>query len=128
VGYSHNLTPDSPWIVELGGGLFWDWTEVQLAEASETTAAEVKDSVILPYIHTVLGYQLSRKWAVYLGGDGTYLQEDSMISAGPYASFNISDSWQASGGYKIYGRDIATDSLANNVRYDVPWLSVSYLW
>jgi membrane-associated phospholipid phosphatase len=124
----YNLTPASPWDVKLGAALSYQHIEMGLATASGSTNAEVKDGVILPFLSTIVSYQINHKFSVGIEAEGIYLSEDSALNTGVFLNYRISDRWDFTAGYSYYVRNIDTSEINNHVVYSIPYLGVAFSW
>jgi hypothetical protein len=124
----YNLTPASPWDVKLGAALSYQYIEMGLATASGSTNAEVTDGVILPFLSTIVSYQINKKLSVGIEAEGIYLSEDSALNAGVFLNYRISDRWDFTAGYSYYVRNIDTSEINNHVVYNIPYLGVAFSW
>jgi len=124
----YNLTPASPWNVKLGAALAYQYIEASLATASGSLFTEVTDDILLPFVSTIVGYQINPKWSVGIEAEGIYLSEDSALNASVFLNYRISDRWDFTAGYTYYVRNIDTSELNNHVIYSIPYLGVAYSW
>jgi len=127
-GWSYNLIPSDPWDLNLGGGLGYQYTEVDLLTEDETISGSVSDSVILPYIHASGDYRINKRWSAGVCMDGISLSDDKMFTGIVHADYQISRQWDFSLGYEYYARDIETSKLRNKVQYHGPYMSISFSW
>jgi hypothetical protein len=124
----YNLTPASPWDVKLGAALSYQYIEMGLATASGSANAEVTDGVILPFLSTIISYQINKNFSVGIEAEGIYLSEDSAINTGVFLNYRISDRWDFTAGYSYYVRNIDTSEINNHVVYNIPYLGVAFSW
>ncbi len=124
----YNLTPASPWNVKLGGALSYQHIEMSLATASESLFTEIKADVLLPFVSTIVSYQINPRFSVGVEAEGIYLSKDSALNASVFLNYRISDRWDFTAGYTYFVRDIDASELNNNVIYSIPYLGVAYSW
>lgn len=124
----YNLTPASPWNVKAGAALSYQHIEVSLDTGSGSLFTEVTDDVFLPFLSTIVSYQINSRFSVGVEAEGIYLSEDSALNASIFLNYRISDRWDFTAGYTYFVRDIDTSELNNNVIYSIPFLGVAYSW
>ena len=124
----YNLTPASPWDVKLGAALSYQYIETSLSTATGSLYAEVTDNVLLPFVSTIVSYQINPKFSVGVEAEGIYLSEDSALNASVFLNYRISDRWDFTAGYSYFVRNIDTSDIQNDVVYHIPFLGVAYSW
>jgi hypothetical protein len=109
VNYAYNFLPESEWIFELGAGLTYQYTDLQISTEDGSLFSDVKDNVVLPLAHLHLGYRLTDRWTIETRANGIYLSEDKYVDALLETGFMLSKRWRLALGASIYDRDIETD-------------------
>ncbi len=94
VNYAYNFFPDSEWIFELGAGLTYQYTSLEIASQDETLFSEVEDSVILPLAHLHFGYRITDRWSVETAANGIYLSSDQYFDAQVETGYMLSKRWR----------------------------------
>ncbi len=122
--YAYELLPDSPFHVDLGGGLGWFDTLVQLfpdpgtsdPDLSEAERAEATASGFLPLLYGRLGYDCTRLIGIYGEVDFVDLSNSRFLDWTARLTFQINAAWDVSVGWRRVESDLDIDRVRNEVQ------------
>ncbi len=127
MSYDYEVYNDGKLGIQLGPALAYSRTVLELAtvEGPEIYAS-VDDKIWLPLIHTLIEYNFTRKWSIFLDVEGISTSTDKQIDGGVGFTYQFDPHWDASFGVVHFERDIETTKLTNHSEYDILALSVGY--
>jgi hypothetical protein len=84
--------------------------------------------VLLPYAHGTLGYRFGKGLEALIDIEGFSRSSDWMVDTVGMLNYWMGSQWNASVGYRYYGRKVRTADLKNEVVYEFLYLGISYSW
>ena len=128
VGWQHNLTPDSPWDLKLGGGLSYQYLKTSLETADDSVSAEVIENLFLPLVSAKVSYHFTPRFSASIQAEGMYLSYESSLEAGASLNYRLTEHWDITAGYTYWQRNIDTSDIKNDAVYNVPFIAVAFSW
>ena len=118
--YYYDLMPASKTILELGGAISYQRTNMKLTTTTGTEVSSQANSEIwLPLINAALGYQFNPRLSVVADLGGLSLGDQKQLDATLSVGYRLDRYWDAGIGYGIYQHDTESSGLSNDVEYEV---------
>lgn len=124
--YYYDLMKGSPIILEVGGGVSYQHTTVELATTSETQSSEATSDVWMPLANAAFGYEFNPRLSIVAELSGLSLNSQEQLDANISIGYRLDKYWDAGIGYGIYQHDTESSELSNNVEYDIFMTYVGY--
>ena len=125
--YYFDLMPASKTILELGGGISYQRTNMKLSTTSGTEVSSQANSEIwMPLVNAALGYQFNPRFSVVADLAGLSLDDKELLDASLSVGYRLDRYWDAGIGYGIYQHDTESSGLSNDVEYEVLMTYVGY--
>ena len=99
-----------------------------LATQDGTQSALVDDEFFYPFLAGEVEYRFSPHWALGANISGMTLDDDWLLNAGGEVIWRPARAWDVALGYDYFSRKIESDTLYNEVDYNIPYLSISRFW
>lgn len=80
--YFYNLLPaDSPWWLEAGGGLSYQYTSVELLDTEMEQFEKADDGLLLPILSASVGYSITPQFKLFAQLDGMDVSGDKLLDS-----------------------------------------------
>lgn len=126
--YTYSFTPDGPWTADIGAGLMYQEVTLKLTTPDNSLSARADHHALIPYAHGTAGYRFNQRLEGLVDVEGAAISGDWMLDGVAFLNYWMGYQWNASIGYRYYGRDIEKSELKNEVVYDLLYLAISYSW
>ena len=126
VQYYYDLLPSSPIILELGGGLSFQHTVVEIATSDGIKSDKATGDVWIPLLNATLGYEFNPRLSLIANLGGLSLSDQKQLDASISLGYRLNKYWDAGIGVIMYDHDIETDELKNSIEYDGLMTYVGY--
>ena len=109
--YRYELVGRGPWHVKIGAtASLVDFT----AELDDGQQREsINDVSFLPLVHAHAGYDISRRWRVFLEADGISLGDEWAVDGVGSIRYRFNRWWEIGLGYRFWLYDIESDEFVN---------------
>ena len=125
--YFHDLMPASKTILELGGGIAYQHTTVELSTTSgAVVSSKATSDIWLPLVNAAVGYQFNPRLSVVAELGGLSLSDQKQLDATLSLGYRLDRYWDAGIGIGHYRHDIETSDLSNELEYNVLMTYVGY--
>ncbi|MDJ0929451.1 MAG: hypothetical protein QNJ73_17565, partial [Gammaproteobacteria bacterium] len=124
--YLYELLPDSQWTIRVGAGAAYQWTSMELLASDNVTYSEADDDRLLPLAVGRLGYSFNENWEIGVDAAGISLSDAEQFDVIVYGTWQMNYHWALSVGYEYYARQADNDTFFNDLRYDIPYIALSY--
>ncbi len=124
--YYYKLMPSSPVILDIGAGISYQHTVVELARTDDTKSDKATSDIWLPLVNASIGYQFNPRWSLLADLSGLSLSDQSQIDANVSVGYRLNKYWDAGIGYGFYDHETETDELKNTIEYNVLMTYVGY--
>lgn len=124
--YYFDLMKTSPVIFEVGGGISYQHTTVELATTSGTQSSAASSDIWLPLFNATFGYAFNPRLSVVAELSGLSLSNQEQLDANISVGYRLDKYWDAGIGYGIYQHDTEKGELRSDVKYDVIMTYVGY--
>jgi len=91
--YDYDIWRSGPWSAELGAGLLYQKTVLEVATETGSVKHTVDDDAILPYLYGAGAYQFNAKWSAYASLDGTALDDYQVFDGRLGVRYQASKNW-----------------------------------
>ena len=125
--YFYDLMPASKTILELGGGIAYQHTTVELSTTSgAVVSSKATSDIWLPLVNAAVGYQFNPRLSVVAELGGLSLSDQKQLDATLSVGYRLDRYWDAGIGIGHYRHDIETSDLSNELEYNVLMTYVGY--
>jgi len=91
--YDYDIWQPGKWRFELGGGLLYQKTVLQVATETGTINETVDDDAVLPYLYGAAAYRFNAKWNGFADISGTSLGDYQVLDGGVGVRYQASRHW-----------------------------------
>jgi len=125
--YFYDLMPESKTILQLGGGIAYQHTTVELSTTSgEVVSSKATSDIWMPLVNAAVGYQFNPRLSVVATLGGLSLSNQKQLDANISMGYRLDRYWDAGIGYGIYQHDTESSELSSEVDYEVLMTYVGY--
>jgi len=133
--YGYQLVPDSKFDVQVGGGLMYIDTTLDLFPADfstgeilvdEQAGATVVARGIVPIAYLRLGYDFSKLIGLYFEGDGYAVSAETFYDVVGKLRFQIGPRWDLALGYRTLVSDLEIQDLKNDFKRSGGLVHIAY--
>jgi len=124
--YGYDLMVGGPWTVEVGAGIAFQRTIVELATTDDTQSSEATSRVWLPLVNALVAYDFTPRWSAAAELSGLSLGDDEQLDANISVGYRFDRYWDAGIGYGIYQREAEVEELYNKAEYELLMTYVGY--
>jgi hypothetical protein len=118
--------PESKTILELGGGVAYKRTAVELATTSGTATSKATSDTWIPLANAVAGYQFTPRFSVAAEISGLSLNDQEQFDASISLGYRLDRYWDAGIGVGIYDSKTESSELSSEIEYNVLMTYVGY--
>lgn len=124
--YYYDLLPDSKIILQVGGGLSYQHTVIDISTADGVKSQTSKSDVWIPLVNASFGYEFTPKLSVMTRLGGLSISDQKLLDVNVLLVYRGGEYMDISIGYGIYRYDTDKDGLHSNVESDAFMVHVGY--
>lgn len=122
--YRYDLVPSGPWHAKVGASVSIDDFTAELDNGTQHES--VHDFTVFPLVHAHVGYELNRRWRLFLEADAIVLADDRSLDGVGAVRYRFNPWWEVGLGYRFWFYRTDTDKLYNRGDAQTVVLQIAY--
>lgn len=124
--YYYDLLPSSPVILQMGGGLSYQYTSVKLETTDGIKSARASSDIWIPLLNASLGYQFNPRLHILADLGGLSLGDQKQLDGSISLGYRLNKYWDAGIGAGIYDHSTESSELRSEIKYNVLMTYIGY--
>lgn len=113
--YAYALTTAETWVVLIGAGMNFQFTDVELIPSDGSANGRASDTSIAPVVYAHAGYHFNEHFELYLESDLMPFGSSDWIDANLSFRYHINPRWEVGLGYRYVNRQLDSAALINDL-------------